>query len=143
MAERNAETPADRRIDLRIGLNLGDVIIDGDDVYGDGVNVAARLEGLAEPGGICLSESVRTAVGTKLPLAYAFLGERASRTSPSPCASIRSSWGTGRRPMRRRTRRPHAPIRAWCRSVPPTRASSTAAPKKSRAWCSCCAGSVS
>jgi adenylate cyclase len=53
MAERNAETPKDRRIELRIGVNLGDVIVEGDDIYGDGVNVAARLEGLADPGGVC------------------------------------------------------------------------------------------
>jgi adenylate cyclase len=95
MAERNAETPADRRIDLRIGLNLGDVIIDGDDVYGDGVNVAARLEGLAEPGGICLSESVRTAVGTKLPLAYAFLGERAVKNIAEPVRVYQVILGDG------------------------------------------------
>src|SRR6266568_3372793 len=54
MAERNIDVPIERRIDLRIGINLGDVIIDADDIYGDGVNVAARLEALAEPGGICV-----------------------------------------------------------------------------------------
>ncbi len=52
MAERNAEVPADRRIAYRIGINIGDVIIEDEDIYGDGVNVASRLEGLAEPGGI-------------------------------------------------------------------------------------------
>ncbi len=54
MAERNAGLPEDRRIEFRIGINLGDVVIDGDDIHGDGVNLAARLEGLAEPGGICV-----------------------------------------------------------------------------------------
>jgi class 3 adenylate cyclase len=58
--------PDERRIVLRIGINLGDVIVDGHDLYGDGVNVAARLEGLAEPGGICMSGSVREQVGRKL-----------------------------------------------------------------------------
>ena len=53
MAERNAAEPEDRRIRFRVGINLGDIIIDGDDIYGDGVNVAARLEALADPGGIC------------------------------------------------------------------------------------------
>ncbi len=55
VAERNADLPEDRRIEFRIGINLGDVVIDGDDIQGDGVNVAARLEGFADPGGICVS----------------------------------------------------------------------------------------
>ena len=56
MAERNAGVPAEQRIEFRIGINVGDIIIDGDDIYGDGVNVAARLQTLAEPGGICVSK---------------------------------------------------------------------------------------
>ncbi len=58
MAERNGDVPAERRIDFRVGINLGDVIVEGDDIYGDGVNIAARLEGLAEPGGICVAQNV-------------------------------------------------------------------------------------
>jgi class 3 adenylate cyclase len=54
MADRNTAEPGDRRIEFRVGVNLGDIIIDGDDIYGDGVNIAARLEALAEPGGICI-----------------------------------------------------------------------------------------
>ncbi len=65
-ARRNADIPEEQRIVLRLGLNLGDVIIDGDDIHGDGVNVAARLEALAEPGGICLSRMVRDAIQDKL-----------------------------------------------------------------------------
>ena len=61
---------------FRIGVNLGEVIVDRDEIYGDGVNVAARLENLAEPGGICISEAVRSAIGKKLPLDYEFMGER-------------------------------------------------------------------
>src|SRR5437588_13084948 len=57
MAARNASVPAERRIDFRIGVNLGDIIIDDNDIFGDGVNVAARLEALAEPGGICVSRA--------------------------------------------------------------------------------------
>ncbi len=94
MAQRNAETPTVRRIEFRIGLNLGDIIIEGDDIYGDGVNVAARLEGLAEPGGICISESVRTAVGTKLPLAYAFLGEREVKNIAEPVRAYQVVLGS-------------------------------------------------
>jgi adenylate cyclase len=59
MAERNAGTPAEKRIEFRAGINLGDVIAERDDIFGDGVNVAARLEALAEPGGICVSRVVR------------------------------------------------------------------------------------
>ena len=66
MAERNAGIAGDRRIEFRIGVNLGDVIVEGDDIYGDGVNVAARLEALAEPGGICISGTVREHVAGKL-----------------------------------------------------------------------------
>ncbi len=57
MADRAADVPEGRRIQLRIGINLGDIIFQGDDIFGDGVNVAARLEGLAEPGGICISST--------------------------------------------------------------------------------------
>ena len=75
MAERNAAVPEDRRVEFRIGINLGDVIVDGDDIHGDGVNVAARLEALAEPGGICIRRAVRNQVRDKLPYTYEDLGE--------------------------------------------------------------------
>src|SRR5258708_11217334 len=58
MAQRNADSPAEQRIEFRIGINLGDVMVDGDDIFGDGVNVAARLEALAQPGGICVNRAV-------------------------------------------------------------------------------------
>jgi adenylate cyclase len=58
MSERNAEVPPEKRIEFRVGVNLGDVIIERGDLYGDGVNIAARLEALAEPGGICISQTV-------------------------------------------------------------------------------------
>src|SRR5260370_1745466 len=66
MVDRNAETPEDQRITFRIGINLGDVIIDGGDIYGDGVNIAARLEALAEPGGVCISRVGRDELRAKL-----------------------------------------------------------------------------
>ena len=70
MADRNTDTPEDQRITFRIGINLGDVIADGDDIYGDGVNIAARLEALAEPGGICISRVVWDQIRDKLPYAF-------------------------------------------------------------------------
>lgn len=84
MHERNQDVPEEQRIELRIGINLGDVIVEGNDIYGDGVNVAARLVGLAEPGGICISDSVRTAAGNKLPIDYDFMGEQTVKNIAEP-----------------------------------------------------------
>jgi TolB-like protein/class 3 adenylate cyclase len=76
MAEHNASTPEDRRIELRIGVNIGDIIVDADDIYGDGVNIAARIEALARPGSICLSEHTYQQVKGKLSLAVQDMGEQ-------------------------------------------------------------------
>jgi TolB-like protein/class 3 adenylate cyclase len=76
MIERNVATPSEKRIEFRVGINLGDVIAEGEDIFGDGVNVAARLEGLAEPGGICVSRVVRDQVRDKLDFAFENLGEQ-------------------------------------------------------------------
>src|SRR6266481_5359224 len=76
MAERNASVAATERIEFRIGINLGDVIVEEHDIFGDGVNVAARLEALAEPGGICVSRVVRDQVRDKVHLALEDLGEQ-------------------------------------------------------------------
>jgi adenylate cyclase len=84
MAEREAMVPEARRIRYRVGINLGDVVIDGDDILGDGVNVAARLEGLAEPGGICLSGLVHQSVKGKLNLDWEDLGERRVKNLAEP-----------------------------------------------------------
>jgi adenylate cyclase len=72
----NAGLPPERRMEFRIGVNLGDVVVDGDQIYGDGVNVAARLESLAQPGGINVSGSVHEQIGSRLPLSYEDLGEQ-------------------------------------------------------------------
>jgi adenylate cyclase len=71
---RNENLPEERKVQFRIGVNLGEVIVDRDDIYGDGVNVAARLQGLAEPGGICISQAIHAAVGRKLDLMYQDIG---------------------------------------------------------------------
>jgi adenylate cyclase len=74
MVTRNASIPPEQRIELRVGINLGDVIAEGDDIFGDGVNVAARLEALAEPGGICVSRVVRDQVRDRLDYTFEDLG---------------------------------------------------------------------
>jgi TolB-like protein/class 3 adenylate cyclase len=84
MAERNDPVPIDRRIEFRIGINLGDIINDGDDIFGDGVNIAARLEALAEPGGICVSRVVRDQVRDKLPIAFEDRGEQQVKNIARP-----------------------------------------------------------
>ncbi len=84
MIDREADLPDDRRIRLRIGVNLGDIMVEGSDIYGDGVNVAARLEGLAEPGGICISGKVYEEVGSKLPTAFEDLGEQEVKNIVEP-----------------------------------------------------------
>jgi TolB-like protein len=76
MEKRNAGVPEDQRIVFRVGVNLGDVIVERDDIHGDGVNVAARLEALAEPGGICVSGTVREHVGDRLDLRFDDLGDQ-------------------------------------------------------------------
>ena len=76
MAQRNKDVPEDRRMLFRFGVNLGDVLIQGDDILGDGVNVAARLEGIAEPGGICVSDDVYRQVHGKLDVSFEDMGER-------------------------------------------------------------------
>ena len=84
MARRNRDMPASRTISYRIGINLGDVIVEGDDIFGDGVNVAARLESMAEPGGICISAAVRDQVGDRLDVGYADLGEQQLKNISRP-----------------------------------------------------------
>lgn len=76
MAERNAGLPEERRIEFRVGINLGDIVIEGEDILGDGVNVAAGLEGLAEPGGVWISGTVFDQTHDKIDLGYEFLGEQ-------------------------------------------------------------------
>jgi class 3 adenylate cyclase/TolB-like protein/Tfp pilus assembly protein PilF len=89
MLERNADIPPEKRIDFRVGINVGDVIVDGDDIYGDGVNVAARLEGLAEPGGILVAGVVRDQVRDKLSFSFDDLGDRNVKNIPRPVRAYR------------------------------------------------------
>ncbi len=84
LAKRNADLPGDRRMEYRIGINLGDVMVDGDSIYGDGVNIAARLESLADTGGICISGTAFDHVKNKLNLGYKYLGEQAVKNIAEP-----------------------------------------------------------
>jgi adenylate cyclase len=86
---RNAELAENRRMEFRIGINLGDVIDEEDRIYGDGVNVAARLESLADPGGICVSKTAFDQIETKLPLGYEYLGEQSVKNIPKPVGAYR------------------------------------------------------
>jgi adenylate cyclase len=89
MVERNRATPEHSRIEFRIGINLGDVIIQGEDIYGDGVNIAARLEGIAEPGAIFVSRAVRDSVRDRLEIALEDLGQKSVKNIARPVRVFR------------------------------------------------------
>jgi adenylate cyclase len=95
---RNAELSDDRKIQFRIGINLGDVIVDRDDIYGDGVNIAARLESLADPGGICVSDAVRVALGTGIPVELESLGLQAVKNIAEPVRAYKLRLKAGEAP---------------------------------------------
>jgi class 3 adenylate cyclase len=84
MVERNTGMPAEQRIEVRIGINLGDVLIEGEDRHGEGVNIAARLQELAEPGGICVSAKVREEVGRKVDIGFEDFGEQQLKNITMP-----------------------------------------------------------
>jgi adenylate cyclase len=86
---RNAELPEKRRMEFRIGINLDDVIEEGEKIYGDGVNIAARLESCADPGGICVSKTAFDHIETKLPLGYEYLGEKEVKNIAKPVGAYR------------------------------------------------------
>src|SRR3989442_12831429 len=90
---KNTDLPDHRKMEFRIGINLGDVVIEGERLYGDGVNIAARLESLAEPGGICISGTVYEHVETKLALTYEYLGEPTVKNIAKPVLVWRVEMG--------------------------------------------------
>src|SRR6516162_1228091 len=85
----NASIAPERRMEFRIGVNLGDVMVEGEQIYGDGVNVAARLESLADPGGICISGSVHEQIGNKLAFSYEDLGQQRVKNIAEPVRVLR------------------------------------------------------
>ena len=94
---RNADLPQARRMLFRVGVNLGDVMVGGDNLFGDGVNVAARLEGVAEPGGICISGAVYDQIRNKVDLRFDDLGERSLKNIGYPVRVLRRAMGRSRR----------------------------------------------
>ena len=116
LAERNAGLPANRRMEFRIGVNLGDVLVKAGNLYGDGVNVAARLEALADPGGICISGKVHEEVETKLPLQFESMGEQTVKNikKPVPVYRVLSKPGDA---AHRVVRAKRLTTRAWSRAM--------------------------
>jgi TolB-like protein/Tfp pilus assembly protein PilF len=115
MVERNADIPESRQITLRIGVNLGDIIIDGDDIYGDGVNVAARLEGLSKPGGVCTSGTVFEHVKGKLDVSFDDLGPQEVKNIAEPVRVYQ--WSVGKSEMITDTQRDDIPTLAGKPSI--------------------------
>src|SRR5438132_1650353 len=113
MTDREPEVPDERRIRFRIGINLGDVIAERDDIFGDGVNVAARLEALAEPGGICISRMVRDQIRDKLAYPFEDRGEQSVKNIARPVhAYTMSANSVASTPLVRVPDKPRAPRRS-------------------------------
>src|ERR1700712_5435413 len=93
MAGQNADVPQDLRIELRIGIHVGDIIIDDNDIFGDGVNIAARLEGIAEPGGICISDDAQRQVRGKVDIAFDDIGPQNLKNIVEPMRAWRVRLG--------------------------------------------------
>jgi adenylate cyclase len=108
MPSRNAGVPSDNRIEFRIGINMGDIVVEDGDIFGDGVNVAARLEGLAEPGGICVAARVQEDAAGRLDLAFEDMGEQALKNISRPVRAYRVVTAT-RSPMMRASAGPPLP----------------------------------
>src|SRR5246127_4230919 len=115
MPERNTDVAADNRIELRIGINLGDVIVEGDDLYGDGVNIAARIEALADAGGVLVSNTVHDHVRDRLPFVFEDLGEQQVKNIARPVRVYRVG-DAAPRARHRRCRCPTSRRSRCCRS---------------------------
>jgi len=121
LADRNAKLPEDQHRFYRIGINVGDVVIDGDDIYGDGVNIASRLETLAEPGGICIHQNVRDQLRGKLDIDFDDLGEIEAKNIERPVRAFRvalneKAAAIAARPIERPSK-PNRPTRFWQAAV--------------------------
>jgi class 3 adenylate cyclase len=110
---RNAELPENRRMNFRIGINIGDVIQEEDRIYGDGVNIAARLEKLAEPGGICISRTAYDQIESKLPLGYVYMGEKVVKNISKPLHAYRVIIDPESQPNKGRRTKFHQPSKEY------------------------------
>lgn len=117
LTARNAELPTTRMMAFRIGINLGDVVVEGGRIYGDGVNIAARLEGLADGGGICISGTVYDQVESKLDLIYVYLGEQAVKNMTKPMRVYRVQLERDTTALMVRAEQ-HTGMRQWLRAMP-------------------------
>ncbi len=131
MVQRNEGIPQDRRMLFRIGINLGDILIEGDDILGDGVNVAARLEGIAEPGGICISSSAYDQVRGKVAVEFTDLGEQSLKNIARPIRAY--AVGLSANATSSRIRCQHVSS-ALCPSWCCPSQTSAAIPSKSTSW---------
>jgi len=113
MAEQNATASSDRRIEFRIGINVGDIVVEDGDIFGDGVNVAVRLEGLAQPGGICVSARVQEDATGKLALAFEDIGEQRLKNISRPVRVHRVLTSGAKRRPRHPPRRFRQTNRRW------------------------------
>src|SRR6201996_1284652 len=95
MAERNVDIPPELRIEFRIGIHVGDIIFDDDDIFGDGVNIAARLEGIAEPGGVCISDDTHRQIRGKVDSAFDDIGEQTLKNITEPMRAWHMKFATG------------------------------------------------
>ena len=119
MNRRNTDVADDRRIEFRIGINLGDIIVDDEDIYGDGVNVAARLEELAEPGEVCISGTAYDQLKSKVDVGYEYLGERQVKNISEPVRIYRmmtQTYGQAQPKTAIRPRRTSGASIFWVRS---------------------------
>ena len=112
-------SPPERRLELRIGVNLGDVIVDGDNIFGDGINIAARLQALAKPGTVCISQTVYEQVKNKLDFRYRPLGSHRVKNIVEPVRAYAVEVAAATRRRRRRRWPPRCRIRSRCEWWPP------------------------
>ena len=113
LKERNAGVPEDRRMEFRIGVNLGDVVEEGEKIFGDGVNIVARVEGLAEPGGVCISGTAYDQVKNRLPFGFKPLGEQVVKNIAEPVRVYRvlmEPWATKAKKGSRSRRKVKEPL---------------------------------